>query len=52
MDNVLYKRLIVITTVTTFYSILKLIIIHAEKTKEITNVKEVWMCDLNYHKIR
>ena len=27
------------------------LIIHAEKTKEITTVKEVWICDLNYHKI-
>ena len=27
------------------------IIIHAEKTKEITTVKEVWICELNYHKI-
>ena len=25
--------------------------IHEEKTKEITTVKEVWKCDLNYHKI-
>ena len=29
----------------------KLLIIHPEKTKEITTVKEVWICDLNYHKI-
>ena len=28
-----------------------LIIIHEEKTKEITTVKEVWICDPNYHKI-
>ena len=28
------------------------LIIHEEKTKEITTVKEVWMCDPNYHKIR
>ena len=27
------------------------LIIHEEKTKEITTVKEVWECDLNYHKI-
>ena len=27
------------------------LIIHAEKTKEITTMKEVWICDLNYHKI-
>ena len=28
------------------------LIIHEEKTKEITSVKEVWICDPNYHKIR
>ena len=28
------------------------LIIHNEKTKEITTVKEVWICDPNYHKIR
>ena len=28
------------------------LIIHEEKTKEITTVKEVWKCDPNYHKIR
>ena len=28
------------------------LIIHDEKTKEITTVKEVWICDPNYHKIR
>ena len=27
-------------------------IIHEEKTKEITTVKEVWICDPNYHLIR
>ena len=27
------------------------LIIHDEKTKEINTVKEVWRCDLNYHKI-
>ena len=27
------------------------LIIHEEKTKEITTVKEVWICDPNYHKI-
>ena len=27
------------------------LIIHEEKTKEITTVKEVWKCDLNYYKI-
>jgi len=27
-------------------------IIHEEKTKEITTVKEVWIGDPNYHKIR
>ena len=27
------------------------LIIHQEKTKEITTVKEIWKCDLNYHKI-
>ena len=26
------------------------LIIHEEKTKEITTVKEVWICDPNYHK--
>ena len=31
--------------------LLKSLIIHAEKAKEITTVKEVWICDLNYHKI-
>ena len=25
--------------------------IHEEKTKEITTIKKVWMCDPNYHKI-
>lgn len=25
-------------------------IIHEEKAKEITTVKEVWICDPNYHK--
>ena len=29
-----------------------LLTIHEEKTKEITTVKEVWICDPNYHKIR
>ena len=24
---------------------------HGEKTKEIATVKEVWICDPNYHKI-
>ena len=28
------------------------LIIHREKTKEITTVKEVWICDPNYHKIQ
>ena len=28
------------------------LIIHEEKTKEITTVKEVWICDPNYNKIR
>ena len=28
------------------------LIIHEEKTKEITTVKEVWICDPNYHKMR
>ena len=28
------------------------LIIHEEKTKEITTVKEVWICDPNYHKVR
>ena len=28
------------------------LIIHDEKTKEITTVKEVWICDPNYHKIQ
>ena len=27
------------------------LIIHEEKTKEITTVKEVWKCNLTYHKI-
>ena len=27
------------------------LIIHEEKTKEVTTVKEVWICDPNYHKI-
>ena len=26
------------------------LIIHEEKTKEITIMKEVWICDPNYHK--
>lgn len=25
-------------------------IIHAEETKEITTVKEAWICDLNYRR--
>ena len=28
------------------------LIIQEEKTKEITTVKEVWICDPNYHKLR
>ena len=28
------------------------LIIHEEKTEEITTVKEVWICDPNHHKIR
>ena len=28
----------------------KSLIIHEEKTKEITNMKEVWICDSNYQK--
>ena len=28
------------------------LIIHEETTKEITTVKEVWICDPNYHKIQ
>ena len=28
------------------------LIIHEEKTKEITTVKEAWICDPNYHKIQ
>ena len=28
------------------------LIIHEEKTKEISTVKEVWICDPNYHKIQ
>ena len=31
---------------------LKALIIHEGKTKEITTLKEVWICDPNYHKIR
>jgi len=27
------------------------LIIHEEKTKQNTTVKEVWICDPNYHKI-
>ena len=27
------------------------LIIDAEKTKEITTLKEIWICDPNYHKI-
>ena len=27
------------------------LIIHEEKTKEIPTVKEVWLCDPDYHKI-
>ena len=30
---------------------LEILIIHKEKTKEMTTVKEVWMCDPNYHKL-
>ena len=30
----------------------KSLIIHEEETKKIVTVKEVWICDLNYHKIR
>ena len=28
------------------------LIIHEEKAEEITTVKEVWICDPNYHKNR
>ena len=35
-----------------YVGFLNSLIIHEEKTKEITTVKEVWMCDPNYHKIR
>ena len=28
------------------------LIIHEEKTKEMITMKEVWICDPNYHKIR
>ena len=28
------------------------LIIHEEKTKEISTMNEVWICDPNYHKIR
>ena len=31
--------------------LLKSLIIHEEKTKEILAVKDVWICDPNYHKI-
>ena len=34
------------------YSFSNSLIIHEEKTREITTVKEVWICDPNYHKIR
>ena len=27
------------------------LLIHEEKAKKITTVKEVWKCDLDYHKI-
>ena len=33
------------------WSFLNSFIIHEEKAKEITTVKEVWICDPNYHKI-
>ena len=34
------------------FSNLSFIIVHEEKTKEITNEKDVWICDPNYyHKI-
>ena len=32
--------------------LLKSLIIHKDETKEITTVKEVWICDPNYRKIR
>ena len=35
-----------------YHSFSNSLIIHEEKTKEITTVKEVWICDPNYHKIR
>ena len=31
--------------------LLKSLIIQEKTTKEVTSVKEVWKCDLNYHKI-
>ena len=34
------------------YTFSNSLIIGEEKTKQITAVKEVWICDPNYHKIR
>ena len=36
---------------TSITKLLKRLIIHQTKTKEIATVEEVWKCDLNYHKI-
>ena len=34
-----------------FVILSQLLIVHEKKTKEITSMKEVWKCDLNYHKM-
>ena len=46
------KLQIFISQTTDYLSFSNSLIIHEEKTKEITTVKEVWICDPNYHKIR
>ena len=35
----------------TLNSVLKVILIHEQKTEDITTMKKVWKCDLDCHKI-
>ena len=47
----LYKKLVQLLQRKRYLNFSNSLIIHEEKTKEITTVKEVWICDPNYHKI-
>ena len=42
----IWRRFFSFVTLKTDFS--NSLVIHDEKTKEITSVKEVWKCDLNY----